>query len=88
MALSRAKVYNAVMADHQFKPDLAGSDETLEHLLDRLRSFSILSPARDIRRNRDDWEDFVSSRRPPKGAGGAEAPIPVERPALELHAAY
>jgi hypothetical protein len=65
------------MADRQFKPDLTGSDETLEHLLDRLRSFSIKKPSRP---GREGWDHFVTSRRPPGGAGGAEAPIPRERP--------
>lgn len=70
------------MQHRQFKADLVGSDETLDHFLDRLRSFSI--PGRDLP---PDWEAFVTSRRPPRGAGGAEAPIPVERPAPELYAA-
>jgi hypothetical protein len=68
------------MADRQFKPDLTGSDETLEHLLDRLRSFSIKKPSRP---GREDWDHFVTSRRPPRGAGGAEAPIPPDRPVPE-----
>jgi hypothetical protein len=72
------------MADRHFKPDLMGSDETLEHLLDRLRSFNIRTPAR-AGRTPPDWE-FVTNRRPPRGAGGAEAPIPVERPLADLHA--
>lgn len=73
------------MADRQFKPDLAGSDETLEHLLDRLRSFS-LRPASRPGRGPPDWE-FVTNRRPPKGCGGAEAPVPTERVLADLHAA-
>jgi hypothetical protein len=63
------------MADRQFKPDLTGSDETLERLLERLRSFNPHLP-----RDRDRW---FTSRRPPRGAGGAEAPIPTERAALK-----
>jgi hypothetical protein len=66
------------MIDRQFKPDLTGSDETLEHLLSRLRSFSIQRPAyREI---------FFTTRRPPRGAGGAEAPVPRKRPAPNLYA--
>lgn len=71
------------MADRQFKPDLTGSDETLEHLLDRLRSFSIKKPSRP---GREDWDHFVTSRRPPRGAGGAEAPILPEPPAVDAYA--
>ena len=71
------------MTDRQFKPDLTGSDETLEHLLDRLRSFSIRRPAHTGRDNRD---HFVTNRRPPRGSGGAEAPIPHEKPTPDLYA--
>jgi hypothetical protein len=72
------------MTDRQFKPDLTGSDETLEHLLARLRSFR--QPARPRRGGRTDWDEFFTSRRPPKGAGGAEAPIPQEQPLSDLYA--
>jgi hypothetical protein len=68
------------MTDRQFNPDLTGSDETLEHLLDRLRSFSIHRPGlgRELR---------FTTRRPPRGgAGGAEAPLPRRRPPLDLYA--
>lgn len=75
------------MSNRQFKADLVGSDESLEHLLDRLRSFSIRTPAHPGRHLPPDWESFVTSNRPPKGAGGAEAPIPVERPFADLTAA-
>jgi hypothetical protein len=74
------------MHDRQIKQDLTGSGETLEHLLERLRSFSIRHPAQPGRDLPPDWEAFVTSRRPPKGAGGAEAPIPVERSAPDLYA--
>ncbi|HEY8572975.1 hypothetical protein [Phenylobacterium sp.] len=74
------------MQHRQFKADLVGSDETLDHLLDRLRSFSIRQPSHPGGNLPPDWEAFVTSRRPPKGAGGAEAPIPVERPAADLYA--
>ncbi len=66
------------MTHRQFKPDLTGSDESLEHLLDRLRSFSLRRPLK--------WDAFVTSRRPPRGAGGAEAPIPREKPPADLYA--
>ncbi|HZZ66782.1 MAG TPA: hypothetical protein VFE18_01285 [Phenylobacterium sp.] len=73
------------MADRQFKPDLTGSDETLEHLLARLRS-TLRRPARPRRDGPSDWDSFVTSRRPPRGAGGAEAPIPRERPVPDAYA--
>ncbi len=73
------------MADRQFKPDLTGSDETLEHLLARLRS-TLRRPARPRRDGPNDWDHFVTSRRPLGGAGGAEAPIPHERPVPDAYA--
>jgi hypothetical protein len=71
------------MADRQFKPDLTGSDETLEHLLARLRS-TLRRPAHP--RRDGPWESFVTSRRPRGGAGGAEAPIPKEKPLSDAYA--
>ena len=73
------------MADRQFKPDLAGSDETLEHLLARLAS-TLRRPVRPHRNGPEDWGSFVTSRRPPGGAGGAEAPIPREKPPSDAYA--
>ena len=73
------------MADRQFKPDLTGSDETLEHFLARLRS-NLRRPVRPRRDGPSDWDSFVTSRRPPSGAGGAEAPIPQERPLSDAYA--
>ncbi|HLZ73995.1 hypothetical protein [Phenylobacterium sp.] len=75
------------MADRQFKPDLTGSDETLEHLLARLRS-TLRRPARPRRDGPTDWDHFVTSRRPHGGLGGAEAPIPRERPIPDAYAAF
>nr|MEA2798437.1 hypothetical protein [Phenylobacterium sp.] len=75
------------MADRQFKPDLAGSDETLEHLLARLAS-TLRRPVRPHRNGPEDWGSFVTSRRPPGGAGGAEAPIPHERPLPDAYAPF
>lgn len=72
------------MADRQFKPDLTGSDETLEHLLDRLRSFRVRRPTRQ---GLPDDRDFsFHSRRPRDGAGGAEAPIPKDAPLPDCYA--
>jgi hypothetical protein len=76
------------MTDRQFKPDLTGSDETLEHLLARLSALSKLRPVRGPGRDLPpDFGHFVTSRRPRGGAGGAEAPIPADRPAADLFAA-
>jgi hypothetical protein len=68
----------------QLKPDLAGSNETLDALLERLRSFS-KSPVRP--KGPPGFGHFVSSGRPPGGAGGAEAPLPVEKAAPDCFAA-
>lgn len=74
------------MTDRMFKPDLKGSDETLEALLERLRSFGKRRPARGGRGFPPDSEHFVTSRRPRGGAGGAEAPMPKEVPLADLYA--
>lgn len=75
------------MADRQFKPDLTGSDETLEHLLARLRS-TLRRPVRPRHDGPDDWDSFVTSGRPPRGAGGAEAPIPHDPPPSDAYAPF
>ena len=68
----------------QLKPDLVGSSESLDDLLERLRSLS----KRPVRpKGPPGFGHFVSSGRPPRGAGGAEAPIPVERSAPDCFAA-
>jgi hypothetical protein len=72
------------MTDRQFKPDLTGSDETLEHLLERLRSFRVRRPSR--KGLPSDREFRFDSRRPLSGAGGAEAPIPKEAPLPDCYA--
>ena len=74
------------MADRQFKPDLTGSDATLEHLLDRLRSFRVRRPARQGPNPPPDRDYHFNSRRPLGGAGGAEAPIPRETPIPDCYA--
>ena len=74
------------MTDRMFKPDLTGPDETLEALLDRLRSFGKRHPVRGGRNPPPDFGSFVTSRRPHGGAGGAEAPLPVEKPLPDLFA--
>ena len=72
------------MTDRTFKPDLAGSGETLEALLERLRAFKKRLPGG--RNLPPDFGHFVTSRRPRGGAGGAEAPMPVDRPPADLRA--
>lgn len=68
----------------QPKPDLAGSSETLDDLLKRLRAFS-KKPARP-KGFPSSFGDFVTSRRPPGSAGGAEAPVPADKPAADCYA--
>jgi hypothetical protein len=72
------------MTDRTFTPDLTGSNETLEALLERLRSFGKLRPARGGRDLPPDFGEFVTSRRPRGGAGGAEAPMAPDRPLADL----
>ena len=69
------------MTHRTFKPDLTGSDETLEALLKRLRTFGKRRPAG--RNLPPDFGHFVTSRRP---LGGAEAPVPKEHPLPDLYA--
>jgi hypothetical protein len=73
------------MTDRQLKPDLTGSSETLDDLLERLRSLS----KRPVRPKGmpPGFGHFVSSRRPPGGMGGAEAPIPADKPLADACAA-
>jgi hypothetical protein len=73
------------MIDRQLKPDLTGSSETLDDLLERLRSLS----KRPVRPKGmpPGFGHFVSSRRPPGGMGGAEAPIPADKPLADACAA-
>jgi hypothetical protein len=68
------------MSERSFLPDLTGSDETLEDFLARLKAqFSRpkMRPAPDLPPG---FDHLFTSRRPKGGAGGAEAPIPAERP--------
>jgi hypothetical protein len=74
------------MTDRMFKPDLTGSDETLEALLERLRTFGKRRPVKGGRDLPPDFGHFVTSRRPRGGAGGAEAPMPKEAPLPDLFA--
>lgn len=73
------------MPKHSFRPDLAGSDESLEDLLTRLKAQLSRPKARSRRYPPPDFGHLVTSRRPTGGAGGAEAPIPVERPLPDCH---
>jgi hypothetical protein len=67
----------------QLKPDLVGSSETLDDLIERLRSLT-KKPVRP--KGPPGFGHFVSSRRPPGGAGGAEAPIPADKPCADCFA--
>ena len=72
------------MTDRTFKLDLTGSDESLEALLERLRTFGKRRP---VGRNLPpDFGHLFTSRRPRGGAGGAEAPLPKEKPAPDCYA--
>ncbi|MDB5418820.1 MAG: hypothetical protein JWP50_2239 [Phenylobacterium sp.] len=73
------------MTHRQLKPDLTGSSETLDDLLGRLRSIS-RKPVRP-KGFPPGFGHFVSSRRPPGGMGGAEAPIPADKVIADCFAA-
>ena len=72
------------MQDRSFRQDLTGSDESLDDLLSRLKAQLSRPKARPGRRPPDGH--FVTSRRPRGGTGGAEAPLPVERPIQDCFA--
>jgi hypothetical protein len=75
------------MTQRQLKPDLTGSSETLDDLLERFRSRS-KQPIRPKGRGfPPGFGHFVSSRRPPGGAGAAEAPIPSDKGLADCFAA-
>jgi hypothetical protein len=76
------------MSNRSFRPDLAGSDETLDDFLSRLKSQLSrpkVSPGRDLP---PDFGHFVTSRRPRGGAGGAEAHLPKVEKGLADALAY
>jgi hypothetical protein len=73
------------MQERSFRQDLTGSDESLDDLLSRLKAQLSRPKARPGRRPPDEGH-FVTSRRPLGGAGGAEAPLPVERPMADCYA--
>jgi hypothetical protein len=64
------------MTERSFKADLAGSDESLDDLLSRLKVQLSRPKARPGRFPPPEFGHYVTSRRPPGGAGGAEAPLP------------
>ena len=70
------------------KADLTGSSESLDDLLERLRSRSKQPIGPNGRRFPPGFGHFVSSRRPPGGAGAAEAPIPTDAGLADACAAY
>lgn len=74
------------MQERSFRKDLTGSDESLEDLLARLKAQLTRPKAWTTRFPPNDFGEFVTSRRPLGGAGGAEAPIPPDRPPADCHA--
>ena len=76
------------MQERSFKPDLTGSDESLDDLLSRLRDQLSRPKARPGRDIPPDLGHFVTSRRPRGGAGGAEAPLPKPERGLADACAY
>jgi hypothetical protein len=71
--------------EHSFRPDLTGSDESLDDFLTRLKAQFSRPKVRPGRG--PDEGHFVTSRWPRGGAGGAEAPLPhPERPAVDCFA--
>jgi hypothetical protein len=72
------------MTHRQLKPDLVGSSESLDDLLERLRSLS--KHPFGPKRRPPGFGHFVSSRRPPGGAGAAEAPIPADKGLADAYA--
>ena len=74
------------MSERTFRKDLAGSDESLDDFLSRLKAQLSRPKARPDRDVPPDFGHFVTSRRPPGGAGGAEAPLPIERAAPDCYA--
>ena len=59
------------MSERTFRKDLAGSDESLDDFLSRLKAQLSRPKARPDRDVPPDFGHFVTSRRPPGGAGGA-----------------
>ena len=74
------------MQERSFRQDLTGSDESLDDLLSRLKSQLSRPKARPGRYPPPDSDHFVTSRRPMGGAGGAEAPLPIEPPPQDCYA--
>jgi hypothetical protein len=76
------------MRERSFRPDLTGSEESLDDLLSRLKAQLSRPKARPGRDIPPDFGHFVSSRRPKGGAGGAEAPLPKPERGLQDCLAY
>ena len=74
------------MSERSFRPDPTGPDESLDDLLSRLKAQLSRPRARPNRYPPPDAGHFAISRRPQGGSGGAEAPIPVDRPLPDGHA--
>lgn len=74
------------MQERSFRQDLTGSDESLDDFLSRLKAQLSRAKARPGRYPPPDSGHFVTSRRPMGGCGGAEAPLPKERPTADCFA--
>lgn len=64
------------MPDRILSADLTGPDETLTDLIARLKAQLRRPKVRPGRDLPPDFGEFVTSRWPRGGAGGAEAPLP------------
>lgn len=71
------------MTERSFRQDLTGSDESLDDLLTRLKGQLSRPKARPRRFRPPDAGQFVTSRWPRGGSGGAEAPIPKADPPVQ-----
>lgn len=85
------------MTERSFRAD-RGGDESLDDLLARLKADlarprspvppELQATPRMRRWRPPDAGHFVTSRRPLGGAGGAEAPVPVETPAPDCNGGF
>ena len=76
------------MHEHSFRPDLTGSNESLEDLLSRLKA-QLSRPKATLGRDLPPDDDhFYTGRWPKGGAAAAEAPLPSAERGLADCCAY